>query len=139
MENLALIIGLNQTNPNGAMIQMADKKQVEEISFGKRLATLRREAGYSQRQLAKKVGISKRMLVYYEVQTDRIPAHLLPQLSKALGISLEELMGLKKGKTKRVNRKVLEELEKVSELPRRKQQSVFDFINALVQQKKENK
>ena len=37
-----------------------------EETFGERLARLRRAAGYSLRELAAEVGISHRMLVYYE-------------------------------------------------------------------------
>lgn len=63
--------------------------------FGKRLAKLRKEAGYSQRSFAKKIGISNRMVAYYEAQTDRAPVHLMSKITKILKISADELLGIK--------------------------------------------
>lgn len=51
------------------------KTQLKEPSesFGNRLARLRQAAGYSQRDLARELGISQRMVVYYEKEAERIP------------------------------------------------------------------
>ena len=59
--------------------------------FGKRLAQLRKARGLTQTQLGEKVGISFRMVAYYEGQTNYLPTHILPQLARALGVSVEEL------------------------------------------------
>jgi ribosome-binding protein aMBF1 (putative translation factor) len=67
-----------------------------EESFGERLERLRKAAGYSLRELAADVGISHRMLVYYEKHSENPPAHLLPQLAKVLGVSADQLLGLEK-------------------------------------------
>jgi len=60
-----------------------------EEHFGARLAKLRMEAGYSQRDLAKELGISQRMIAYYEKETKHPPTHLLPLFAEALGVSTE--------------------------------------------------
>jgi transcriptional regulator with XRE-family HTH domain len=73
------------------------KKQVgtsESETFGQRLARLRKEAGFTQQELADEIGISRRMLAYYEVQTQHPPASLLPRLSKVLNVSLDALLGV---------------------------------------------
>lgn len=70
----------------------------EGKNFGRRLAQLRQTAGYSQREFAKEVGISQRMVVYYEKQTERIPVDLLPRLAKTLGVSTDQLFGMEKTK-----------------------------------------
>jgi DNA-binding XRE family transcriptional regulator len=49
-------------------------------SFGDRLARLRQAAGLSQRDLAAEVGISQRMVAYYEKETGHPPTHLFPLL-----------------------------------------------------------
>lgn len=67
-------------------------------NFGGRLARLRQAAGYSQRDFAAEVGISQRMVLYYEKECKRIPVHLLPIFAKALGESADELLGLEKSK-----------------------------------------
>ena len=67
-------------------------------SFGQRMARFRQAAGYSQRDLAKKTGISQRMIAYYEKQAKYPPTHFLPALVKALGTTADELLGIKKSK-----------------------------------------
>lgn len=113
------------------MIQMTKEKQQTQITFGQRLAQLRKVAGFSQRDLAKEIGISYRMVAYYEAQTDRPPAHLLPLLAKTLGVSVDELLGLKKSERSHINRKLLKNLEKITLLPRRQQKALLEQIEAL--------
>ena len=66
----------------------------EKESIGDRLARLRSERGYSQRDLARETGISHRMIAYYEKQAQYPPTHVLPVLAKALGVSLDQLFGM---------------------------------------------
>ena len=60
-------------------------------AFGKRLQQLRKARGLTQTELGDKVGISFRMIAYYEGQTNYLPTHVLPQLARALGVSVDEL------------------------------------------------
>jgi transcriptional regulator with XRE-family HTH domain len=60
-------------------------------AFGKRLQQLRKARGLTQTELGNKVGISFRMIAYYEGQTNYLPTHVLPQLARALGVSVDEL------------------------------------------------
>jgi transcriptional regulator with XRE-family HTH domain len=61
--------------------------------FGERLAGLRKAAGFTQVELAAELGISQRMVAYYESPTATPPANLLPQLAAALGVSIDTLYG----------------------------------------------
>lgn len=73
---------------------MGKRIQVEEqVSFGERLASLRKAAGFTQVELAAELGISQRMVAYYESPTATPPANLLPQIATALGVSIDELFG----------------------------------------------
>jgi len=63
--------------------------------FGVRLAQLRKAAGYTLQELGAEVGISKRMVIYYESQGGQPPIHLLPKFAKALGVTADELLGTK--------------------------------------------
>lgn len=65
-----------------------------EERFGDRLARLRQAAGYSQRELAVEVGISYRMVAYYEKETAYPPTHLMARLAKTLGVSADQLLGI---------------------------------------------
>ena len=62
--------------------------------FGKRLVNLRKSAGYTQVELAKEIEVSQRMVSHYESQSEFPPSALLPKLSKVLGVTSDELLGI---------------------------------------------
>lgn len=62
-------------------------------TFGQRMARLRRARGLTQAVLAEGVGISRRMVAYYEGQSDRPPAHVLDKLAQSLRVSTDQLLG----------------------------------------------
>ena len=66
----------------------------EAGGFGERLASLRKAAGFTQVELAAELGISQRMVAYYESPAAAPPANLLPQIAAALGVSIDELFGV---------------------------------------------
>jgi len=68
------------------------------MNFGKKLARLRKAGGLTQQQLGDKVGVSKRVIAYYEGETNYPPTHLIVPLAKALGVSTDELLGLRQTK-----------------------------------------
>ena len=73
---------------------MGKRIQVEvEVSFGQRLAELRKAAGFTQVELAAELGISQRMVAYYESPAATPPANLLPQIAAALGVTIDALFG----------------------------------------------
>jgi transcriptional regulator with XRE-family HTH domain len=105
----------------------------EQESFGERLSRLRRMAGYSQRALAEELGISHRMVAYYEGETSRPPANLLPALAKALAVTVDQLLGLNGVSTRKQprNQRLVRTLLKVERLSPRARRAVLDHINAL--------
>jgi len=74
-------------------------RELAEITLGQPPALPRveglRASGYSQRELAAGLGISQRMVAYYEGETDYPPAGILPDLARVLGVSTEQLLGIK--------------------------------------------
>jgi transcriptional regulator with XRE-family HTH domain len=70
---------------------MPKKKQA--VGFGVRLAALRKSAGFTQAELAAEVGVSRRMITYYESQGAHPPTHLLTEIARALRLSTDELLG----------------------------------------------
>lgn len=103
-----------------------------EETFGRRLARLRKLAGYSQREFAGEIGISYRMVAYYEAQTDHPPAHLIPAIARALGVSADQLLGLEEMPKRRpvLNRRLLEKLKLIERLPPREQKPLLKTIDA---------
>lgn len=70
------------------------EETAEGSSFGQRLASLRKAAGFTQIELAAELGVSQRMVAYYESPAATPPANLLPQIASALGVSIDELFGV---------------------------------------------
>ena len=77
------------------------KAQIDaQESIGERIARLRTECGYTQRDLAKETGISHRMIAYYEKQAHP-PTHVLPILANALAVTTDQLFGIEKIKVEK--------------------------------------
>jgi len=112
-------------------IAMPKKTKAETANFGARLAELRKAAGFTQQELADEVGVSRRMVAYYEVQSDHPPAHLLPAIARALHLSTDELLGLApvkrapREKDSRLRRR-LQQLEKLDAAEKRQILQVID-------------
>jgi len=101
--------------------------------FGKRLARLRKAGGHSQYTLAAELGISQRMVAYYEAQTNHPPTHLLAVLAKALGVTTDQLLGIEKvkeikGRDSRLRRRI-EEIEK---MPPSERKHVAQYLDRVI-------
>jgi transcriptional regulator with XRE-family HTH domain len=110
-----------------------EKRGVE--TFGARLALLRRAAGYSQRELAAETGISYRMIAYYESHPDGPPAKLLPMLGRALGVTTDELLGIKPVRfrsRRRPQSRLWRRFQEVERLPPTQRRQVVQFIDAFL-------
>ena len=109
----------------------------ESGGFGKRLAQLRKSAGYTQEQLASELGISRRRIAYYEAESDHPPANLLADLARVLNVPVEQFLG--DGPVTRKTRATLsprlerrlKQIERLSPKPKQQLLSIIDtFIAA---------
>ncbi len=101
--------------------------------FGKRLAHFRKARGLTQTELGNKIGVSKRVLSYYERKASYPPAHLLIPIAKALRVSVDELLGLKKADVSKPEHAALwRKLRKAEQLSKKDRKTLVDFIDALV-------
>jgi transcriptional regulator with XRE-family HTH domain len=115
------------------------KRKTEVIeNFGERLAQLRKDAGYTQVEFASEVGITQRMVAYYEAPDAHPPAHLLPQMAQVLAVSVDVLLGVsqprrpKKSATNRLERRFME-IEKLD--PKAKRQ-IAQFLDTFIEREK---
>ncbi|HEY2975627.1 MAG TPA: helix-turn-helix transcriptional regulator [Pyrinomonadaceae bacterium] len=115
-------------------MQLAGKSE----SFGERLARLRQEAGLSQRDLAAEVNISQRMVAYYEKQTAHPPTHLLAILAKALGVSSDQLLGIKEVKSNGRTRdnRLWRRFSQVEQLPQSQRKQIVQILDAFLERDK---
>jgi len=104
-------------------------------SFGERLAQLRKAAGYTQVEFAAEVGITQRMVAYYEAPGAQPPAHLLPQMAQALGVGVDELLGAAPvRRTKKIGNSRLERrLQQIEKLPPQEKRQVLQVIDAFIE------
>ena len=69
------------------------------VDFGKKLKQLRLQSGYTQQQLATKLGITKSVVSYYELQ-ERYPSpEVLVRLAHIFNVSTDYLLGLETTET----------------------------------------
>lgn len=108
-------------------------KQRTLDGFGQRLTELRKSRGLTQQELGRRVGVSNRVVAYYEADGAQPPGALLVELARALNVSSDQLLGLKppKEKTDPKTARMLKRLRKVSVLSRSEQQAVLKFIDTL--------
>jgi transcriptional regulator with XRE-family HTH domain len=103
-------------------------------SFGARMARLRKAAGFSQRDLAKELGVSQRMVAYYEAHSEHPPAHLLPALVTLFSVTTDELLGLRPPRPARpVNARLLHRMRQVEKLPPKQKKHLLALIDAFIE------
>ena len=67
-------------------------------TLGQRIARLRKERGYTQIELAKKIGITQVLVSDYERERLRPHYEMIIRFALALGVTTDELLGLKTSK-----------------------------------------
>src|SRR5690242_4127258 len=98
--------------------------------FGARLAALRKQAGMSQSALAREIGISQRMMAYYEG-----PTAFPPAIARTLGVSVEALLGTEtaKRKTKAVDTRMQRRLQQIASLPPEERRQIMQLVDAFIE------
>jgi transcriptional regulator with XRE-family HTH domain len=114
---------------------MAGRPPVKKApEFGKRLAAARRLQGLTQDQLAKTVGLSQKMIDYYERRAVNIKSDIVRKFVTALNLSIDDLMGTQPPKAKAGRKsKLLQQFERVSRLPKSDQDLVSRLLNRFLE------
>ena len=125
---------MNAITFSAKLLFMARKKNNELPNFGERLAALRKRAGLTQTELAERLGVTQRVITYYENESDWPPVHLLPKVAKVFDITVDELMSaedVQVSEPQPVNKRLLKRLGAVEKLPAQDQKMVLRLINTL--------
>lgn len=101
--------------------------------FGTRLAEIRRRRGLTQAELGTAVGVSNRVIAYYEGEDAQPPGSMLADLARALKVSADELLGLEAMAEKPAPKtaRLLKRLQKIADLPAVDQRTVLKLLDAL--------
>src|SRR5687768_10513659 len=114
---------------------VSEKKK--DAALGLRLARLRNERGFTQVELAEKLGIAQPIISDYERGRLRPHPDMLTRLAAALQVSADELLGLAKAeKPAPLNRRFLRRLQAVDQLPKRDQEALLRTIDAFLAARK---
>jgi transcriptional regulator with XRE-family HTH domain len=106
------------------------------IALGERIARLRKESNITQVQLAETLDVAQSTVNAYESGQRRVPVSALSVLAKALGVSLDELLGEStNGARKRGPApKLQQHMEKISRLPKSQQRFVLQVLESVLAQ-----
>jgi transcriptional regulator with XRE-family HTH domain len=127
--------------------QYIDRMQVifKTLPYAHDMAThlrqLREASGITVRELARQIGESHTNVLYWEASGNLPRSNVLIPMAKALGVTVEQLLGEARPRRAPVAGGRLGQLvEKVSALPRRQQEKVIDIFETVLvgQQTKAN-
>jgi transcriptional regulator with XRE-family HTH domain len=115
--------------------------ELGEESVGRRIARIRKERGYTQNELAERIGTIQALVSDYERDKLRLNAEMAVRFAIALEVTTDELLGLHSatgnGKKqtnigRKASRKVLRRLEKIESLPTSQQAVLLKTIDTFI-------
>jgi transcriptional regulator with XRE-family HTH domain len=107
---------------------------------GERIARLRKEKGLTQKQLAEKMGLIQSLISSYERSRLRLNAEMVARFAKALSVSCDEIIGLKKNEATytSISLRFIKRINKIEALPKSKQKWILKMIDALIRDAENN-
>lgn len=102
--------------------------------YTSRLRELREAAGLSMRELARMVDEDHSNIRYWETSGKPPSSDVLAPMAKALGVTVEDLLGVPKPQRTAPGGKVRHVFEQVQRLPRRQQTKIVEVVQALLAQ-----
>jgi len=102
----------------------------EATEFGKRVADARRQRGLTQRELADLLGVSQKMIDYFERRASNVTSDIVCKLSEVLKISADDLLGLQSTRAKPGPKSKLQrQIEQIERLPPAKQKAIAQVLD----------
>jgi transcriptional regulator with XRE-family HTH domain len=113
-----------------------DSAKATNRALGKRLAQLRQMRGYSQQELARRVGAVQVVISDYEHGKLRLSAEMALRFAVALDVPIQDLLQLSRPvavePALKPSRRLLRRMEQIERLPRRKQRALLTTIDAFL-------
>jgi transcriptional regulator with XRE-family HTH domain len=103
-------------------------------TVSQRLARLRKQRGYTQVELAEKMGSRQVLISAYETDRIALSAEIAVRLAMALEVSTDELLhpNVKKRSTAKPSLKVMRRLEQIEKLPENKQSFILSALDSML-------
>lgn len=131
---------MGETAPTLAFdMSLARKKDlVPHETTGQQVRRLRLARGLTQAELGKAVGLSQRMVAYYEAQGGVPSAELLRKFADALDVSTDALLGRtatrRESPEPQINLRLWRRVRRIEELPSHDRKTILKMIDAMANQ-----
>jgi transcriptional regulator with XRE-family HTH domain len=101
--------------------------------IGQRIARLRKVLGITQKELAEKIGVTRTIITDYENGRVRIYDEMLARLATALGVTTDEILGLKEPEeTGTHSLRLARRIRELEQLPEPKKKAILKTIDDLI-------
>jgi transcriptional regulator with XRE-family HTH domain len=128
------------TMPRRSKLKLPPLRLTTDETMGQRLARLRKERSLTQVELAEKMGIIQGLVTNYERDRLRMHAEMVTRFAVALGVSADELLGLKSTRSAAVvqsssglSLKIVRRLAKIEQLPPSQQKALLQTLDLFLQ------
>ena len=103
-------------------------------TIGERLAQIRKKRGYTQKELAQKMGLIQSLISAYECNNLRLTSEMLIRFCNTLKISADEILGTKKIDRKEpvLSLRLVRRLKKIESLPPSKQKALLQTVDGFL-------
>ena len=103
-------------------------------TIGRRLQRLRKERGYTQKEIAEKIGINYRLVSEYETGRLRLHDEMLIRFAIALEIKADNILGLNQENHQDVkpSLKIIRRLKSIEALPSGQQKALLRIIDGFL-------
>jgi transcriptional regulator with XRE-family HTH domain len=104
-------------------------------TIGQRIARLRKGRGLTQAELAEKIGISTSVITDYERGKAHLYDELIARFAVALGVSSDEILGLKNASSHgklAPSLRVMRRAKEIENLPESRKKSILRTIDDLI-------
>jgi transcriptional regulator with XRE-family HTH domain len=103
-------------------------------TIGQRVARIRKERGYTQVELAGRIGTVQALVSDYETDRLRLSAEMATRFALALDVSTDELLHpkAKKKNSRKPSLKVMRRMEEIEKLPPRRQAFVLSALDSIL-------
>jgi len=108
---------------------------IDLSSIGTRISAFRKSKGLTQTELAEIIGISRKLVTDYETGTSHLNDDMVIRFSLALGVSSDELLGLKDTpmpKSTGLPLRYTRRMKEIDNLPESKKKAILNVIDDLI-------
>jgi transcriptional regulator with XRE-family HTH domain len=110
------------------------KAPVDDNTIARHLQEIRKRRGFTQTEIAERLGLNQPLVSQYERGDIRLHASLVAAFAKVLKVTADELLGLQESKDNGIlsDRRLLRRLQKMETLSRRDKQALLRTIDGFL-------